>query len=182
MPDETIKEAYRPDWSGVDDSLFGDAADFTPATLVENKTPTDRAEQDGQNPADTGADHADVKAAQGQEGSAGTGEQVPSKEPDGPDELKVVISIKGDKAIIGVRQSSSDSHIESIEAQDLPGLAQVIPALVERARARWEESPKHPAYERPAPPAKRRRGRQQGAAQAETADGEAVHQQTPRLF
>ena len=53
-----------------------------------------------------------------------------------------------------------------------------------RARARWEEAPKHPAYERPAPPARRRNRRQQGTAQDAAAEGAADQQQpeTLRLF
>ena len=38
--------------------------------------------------------------------------------------------------------------------------------MVERARARWEDEPKHPAHVRPAPPARRRTRSQQGSAQA----------------
>ena len=36
--------------------------------------------------------------------------------------------------------------------------------MIERARARWEDEPKYPAHERPAPPARRRTGRGQGSA------------------
>ena len=50
--------------------------------------------------------------------------------------------------------------------------------------ARWEDEPKYPAHERPAPPARRRPWREQVAAQASTAEGEAAsaQQQTLRLF
>ena len=59
-----------------------------------------------------------------------------------------------------------------------------VPAVIERARARWEETPKHPAYERPAPPARRRGRRQQGTAQDATAETQEAEtqQQTLRLF
>ena len=42
--------------------------------------------------------------------------------------------------------------------------------MIERARARWEESPKHPAYQRPAPPPRRRNRRGQETAQAANAE------------
>ena len=90
------------------------------------------------------------------------------------------MSIRGGRAVIGVQQPSSDPHIETFEDTDLGKLAQEVPAVTERARARWEEAPKHPAYERPAPPARPRRNRrQQGAAQDATAE---TQQQTLRLF
>ena len=97
----------------------------------------------------------------------------------------MVVSIKGGRAVIGVQQPASDPHIETFEDHDLPALAQEVPAVIERARARWEESPKHPAYERPAPPAKRRNNRrQQGAAQERNGGdpGAETQQQTLRLF
>ena len=100
-----------------------------------------------------------------------------------PEDLKVVVSIKGGRATIGVQQPSSDPHIESFDDGDLAGLTQEAPAVIERARAEWEDEPKHPAHEKPAPPARRRTGRGQGSAQAEAAEGEAEQQQqTLRLF
>ena len=101
------------------------------------------------------------------------------------EDLKVVVSIKGGRAVIGVQQPSSDPHIETFEDHDLPALAQEVPAVTERAKAKWEEAPKHPAYERPAPPAKRRNNRrQQGATQDATAETKETEtqQQTLRLF
>ena len=81
-------------------------------------------------------------------------------------------------------QPSSDPHIETFDDRDLSELAQELAAVTGRARARWEEAPKHPAYERPAPPARRRNRRQQGAAQDAAAEGAADQQQpeTLRLF
>ena len=83
-----------------------------------------------------------------------------------------------------MQRTSSDPHIESFDGQDLTGLAQEALAVVERARARWEDEPKHPAHVRPAPPARRRTRSQQGSAQASTAEEGATEaqQQTLRLF
>ena len=120
-----------------------------------------------------------VRPNRTRQGYDDAGEQAAS-----PEELKVVVSIKGGRATIGVQRPSSDPHIESFDDHDLSGLAQEVPAVIERARARWEEAPKHPAYERPAPPARRRNRRGQGPTQASTAEGEAAEaqQQTLRLF
>ena len=84
------------------------------------------------------------------------GPTTPGNEADAPEDLKVVVSIKGGRATIGVQKPSSDPHIESFDDHDLTGLAQEALAVVERAKARWEDEPKHPAHVRPAPPARRR--------------------------
>ena len=94
------------------------------------------------------------------------------------------MSIKGGRATIGVQQPASDPHIESFDDGDLAGLTQEAPAVVERARAKWEDEPKYPAHERPAPPARRQTRRGHGSAQAGGAEGGADQQQpeTLRLF
>ena len=160
MPDEIGTESTRSDAPRADDSLFGDAAekaDDAPEAVVE--------EQDAQGAADAG-DKTEAEA-----------EAAPAAE------LKVVVSIMGRRAVIGVQQPSADPHIETFKGHDLSALAQEVTAVTGRARTRWEEALKHPAYERPAPPAKRRGRRQQGAAQNATVTQEAETQQQPlRLF
>ena len=54
--------------------------------------------------------------------------------------------------------------------------------MTERARAKWEDAAKHPAYERPAPPSRRRHRREQGATQEATTEAETEQQQTLSLF
>lgn len=107
---------------------------------------------------------------------------VAKNEAAAPEDLKVVVSIRGGRATIGVQRPSSDPHIESFDDPDLCGLAQEVLAVTERAKAGWEEAPKHPVYERPAPPARRRNRRGQGSKQASTAEAENPQQQTLRLF
>ena len=165
MPDDNGTETTRPDIPSADDSLFGDAADGTEAAVADEQ---DTGEEGAQNP--NGADDAEAQAVGDEAGAS--------------EDLKVVVSIKDGRATIGVQQPSSDPHIESFDDPDVSGLTQQVSAVVERARAKWEEAPKHPAHERPAPPARRRNRREQGAAQAGTAEGEAEQQQpeTLRLF
>ena len=161
MPDEVGTEATRSDAPSADDSLFGEAADDTEAAVADEQD----ANEDPQ-----GADDAEEQAVGDETGSS--------------EDLKVVVSLKGGTATIGVQQPSSDPHIESFDDLDASGLAREVPAVIERARAKWEDEPKHPAHERPAPPARRRNRREQGAAQAGNAEGEAEQQQpeTLRLF
>ena len=160
MPDETGTEATRSDAPSADESLFGDTSDDAAQAVAEEQDASEETEQDPQ-----GSDDAGEQAGQ-------------------PEDLKVVLSIKGGRATIGVQQTSSDPHIESFDDQDLSGLTQEVLPAIERARAKWDDTPKYPAHVRPAPPARRRARRGQGSAQASTAGGGADQQQpeTLRLF
>ena len=157
MLDETGTESTRSDALSADEVLFGDAADEESAAVAEEQDANEESAQDPQD-ADDAEDQADTS-----------------------EDLKVVMSIKGGRATIGVQQPSSDPHIESLEDYDLSGLAQETLAVVERARAKWEEAPKHPAHEKPAPPARRRPRREQGSPQASTDEGGADQQQPEAL-
>ncbi len=153
MPDDTGKESTRSNAPVADES--------------EVKAPAAGDEE-----------QCKGETTQDPPGPANAGEQAAPLE-----EMKVVVSIKGGKATIGVQQPSSDPHIETFEVHDLSGLAGEVPAVTERAKARWEDTPRHPVYERPAPPARRRNRRQQRTAQEATADAETEQQQqTLRLF
>ena len=159
MLDETGTESTRSDALSADEVLFGDAGDDAAAAVAEEQDAYEETAQDPQD-ADDAEDQADTS-----------------------EDLKVVVSIKGGRATIGVQQPSSDPHIESLEDYDLSGLAQETLAVVERARAKWEEAPKHPAHEKPAPPARRRPRREQGSPQASTDEGGADQQpEALRLF
>lgn len=179
MPDEVGTEATRSDAPCADDSPFGDAADETPAAADGEQ---DYRAETGEEPESSG---------DAEEGDAGEEPSQDVQTPDdagddtaAPEDLKVVVSIKGGRASIGVQQPSSDPHIETFGDPDLAGLAQEVPAVVERAKAGWQESPKHPAYERPAAPARSRNRRQQGTAQNAAAETETeqAQQQTLKLF
>ena len=160
MADETGTVTTRSDAPSADESLFGDAAEGTPVAAAD--------EQD-----------AKEETAEAPEGSEDAGEQASP-----PQDLKVVLSIKEGRATIGVQRPASDPHIESFDDRDLSGLTREASAVVERARARWDDAPKYPAYARPAPPARRRNRSGQGTAQGGAAEGGADQQQPepPRLF
>ena len=128
----------------------------------------------------------DTEAVVADEQDAAQDPQGPEEQAGQPEDLKVVVSIKGGRATIGVQQPSSDPHIETFDDQDLSGLTQEVLAVIERARAKWEDEPKYPAHARPAPPARRQPRRSQGATQAGAAEGGAEQEQqqpeTLRLF
>ena len=182
MPDEVGTEATRSDAPGGDDALFGEAADDKTAAAADEQDSDAENAQEQEASGDTEEQAADGKAEQDSQGSEDGGDEAAST-----DDLKVVVSIKGGRTTIGVQQPSADPHIETFDADDLTGLAQELVSVIERARSKWEGSPKHPDYERPAPPARRRNRRQQGSAQgAATTDAETraaeAQQQTLRLF
>jgi hypothetical protein len=113
------------------------------------------------------------------------GDETAPPEPEASEELKVALSIRGGRAVIGVQRPSADPHIEAFDDAGLFGLADQFPAVVARARAIWEEEPMHPAYERPTPPPRQRNRRQQAAnppADTEVAEPEQPQAETLRLF
>ena len=137
------------------------------------RAPTRKPRRTGRTPATR---RRRTEAAEDDKGADEAGEETSS-----PDDLKVVVSIKGGRAVIGVQRPSADPHIETFDDLDETGLTQEVPAVIDRARARWEDNPRHPAYARPVPVSSRSR-RGQGAAQATTADGEEAQQATFGLF
>lgn len=157
MPDETGIETTRSDAPSAHDSPFADAAEDAAAAVAGEEDSKEETEQDPQ-----GSDDGD-------------GEAVPLEE------LKVVVSIKEGRATIGVQQPKSDPYIESFTDHDLSRLAQKVPAVTERARARWEDEPNYPVHVRLAPPARRQTGRRQGSTQDSTANGGADQQQPEAL-
>ena len=168
MPDEIGTEATRPDPPDTGDGPGGDAPDDTTAAAPAAEGANEETPQDGQD--------AGNEAAQDGRDSDDSGDKTPQSE-----DLKVVVSIKGGRAIIGVQRPAADPHIETFDdGHDLAVLAREVPAVTERARARWEETPRHPAYARPVPVRSRSR-RGQGAAQATTPEGEEAQQATLRL-
>ncbi len=160
MADETGRETARSDDPSAGESLFGDAVDDAAAAVSEEEESKGGNARDPQGPAD-----AEEQAGQ-------------------PEDLKVVVSINGGRATIGVQRTSSDPYIESFDDRDLSGLAREASSVVERARVKWEDAPRYPVYERPAPPARRRNRREHGSAQAVATEGETSQQQPepPRLF
>ena len=175
MPDDNGMETIRSDAPSADESLFSDAAGDTEAAAAQ--------EEDSNNAVHTEQD-ADRETEQAAQAPDDVEKKAIGDDTEKSEDLKVVVSIKGGRATIGVQQPSSDPHIETFEDLEISGLTQEIPAVIERATARWQDEPKHPAHVRPAPPARRRNRRGRGAAQEATNPaGEAqAQQQALRLF
>ena len=161
MSDATGTETSPSDAQNAYESLFGDPADNDAAAVVADERDANKeTEQDSEGPDDAGDEDGQ------------------------PDDLKVVVSIKGGRATIGVQRPSSDPHIESFDDQNPSELAHKVLEVLERARAKWEGEPRYPAHAKPAPPARRQSRRDQGPRQASTFEREAgEHQpQTLSLF
>ena len=192
MPNENDTEASRKDALNAYESLFGDAessADDTVAKEQDAKSEPDRKEPQG---SEVAGEQAGVDQGRADESDQDPREsdiaekqadkdQADGKDTGPPEELKIVLAIKDGRATIGVQRPSSDPYIEPADAPDLSRLTQEVLAVVERARAKWEDEPKYPTHERPARPARRRTQREQGSAQDSTDEGEAARQQPETL-
>ena len=75
-----------------------------------------------------------------EDGARGAGAQAAA-----PAERKVVVSIREGRSTIGVQRTGSNQHVEGFDGRDLPGSAQEIPTVIERAHAPWEDQAKYPA-------------------------------------
>ena len=200
MTDDTGTETHPSDVVNVEEFLFGgvteETADDARAEVAGEDADTETAAEPdagGEFPAgdaDATDGAGDLEAAEGPDADAGadagepdvaddaddSGGQPAPAETESTDELKVVLSIRGGRATIGVQRPSADPHIESFDDADLFGLADEFPEVVARARARWDEGPRYPAYVKPTPPPRQRNRRQQAA----TAEGEAEEEQQPQ--
>ncbi len=182
MTDETGTQ----DAVSAEEFLFGTAADDSPDDALEELPAGGATDEAGDTEADAEPeDDTDTDAEE--PGTADDAEEQPTPaDTETTDELKVVLSIRGGRAVIGVQRPSADPHIESFDDPDLFELADQFPAVVARARAIWEEEPRHPAYVKPTHPPRQRNRRQQATAQGVTDESEtAAEQQQPetlRLF
>ena len=106
MPDEVGTEATRSDVPSADESLFGDPADDRAAPVVQEEDSNDAVPDEPEGGGET---------AQDEQGSGEADEQAAGEETEALEDLKVVVSIKGGRATIGVQQPSSDPHIETFD-------------------------------------------------------------------
>ena len=177
MIDANETEEHAPDVVSAEEFLFGgvteETADDAPAAVAGEVLAGDATDDAG-----------DVETAEEPDDADDAGEQPAPAETESSQELKVVLSIKGGRAIIGVQQPSADPHIEAFDGLDLDGLAREVSGVAGRAKAKWEEEPRHPAHVKPAPPARRQRRREQAPVETAAEEGEAEQQQpeTLRLF
>ncbi len=187
MTDEKGTENHSPDVVSAEEFLFGTASDDAHAE-VAGELPAGDATDDADDTEIAGEPDADTEtetAVEEPDVADDAGERTAPADTEASEELKVVLSIRGGRAVIGVQRPSADPHIESFDDPDLFGLADEFPAVVARARAKWEEEPMHPTFERPAPSPRQRNRRQQAAtppAGTETAEPEQPQAETLRLF
>ena len=65
-------------------------------------------------------------------------------------ELKVVIILKANRAMLGVQSPDCDPVYKTMEG-DLAGVLQVVPTLVAEAQLRWAAAPRYPKADLPKP-------------------------------
>ena len=67
------------------------------------------------------------------------------------DELKVVIILKSNRAMVGIQSPNCDPVFSTFEG-DLDAALSQVPALVESANAQWNAHPRYPKANLPEPP------------------------------
>ena len=93
-----------------------------------------------------------IEIAEEQGGSREELEAAETSEPRQPsDELKVVLTVKGTRAIVGIQSPDCDPIFTTVEG-DLAAVLSQVPALVEAANAKWDANPRYPKAELPEPP------------------------------
>ena len=78
-------------------------------------------------------------------------EEKPSEPRQPSDEIKVVIILKANRAMVGVQSPDCDPIFTPIEG-DLAAVLPQVPALVESANAKWDANPRNPKADLPEPP------------------------------
>jgi len=96
------------------------------------------------------------------------------------DELKVVISLKGDKASVGVQAPECDPAFFTVDG-DLKAAIKAVPKLVEEAKTRWAQSKLNPKCETP-PPAPPPVSTASGASTSRSAKPAAQASPQPHMF
>lgn len=59
------------------------------------------------------------------------------------DELKIVITTKENRALVGIQSPDSDPQIHTLEG-DLQQALEAVPGFVEEAKQKWAENPRYP--------------------------------------
>lgn len=67
------------------------------------------------------------------------------------DELKIVITMKGDRSIVGIQSPDCDPIFTPLEG-GLAAVKERLDDLVASANAKWDANPKNPQTVRPEPP------------------------------
>ena len=70
--------------------------------------------------------------------------------PEKASELKVVIILKGNKAMLGVQSPDCDPVYKTMEG-DLAAVLEVVPVLVAEAKLQWAAAPRYPKADLPKP-------------------------------
>jgi hypothetical protein len=79
--------------------------------------------------------------------------EAEEKEPKKPsNELKIVITLKDDRAIVGLQSPDCDPIFTTVEG-GLPAVTKQLPKLIKDAKAKWATAPQNPEAKLPEPPA-----------------------------
>ncbi len=95
-------------------------------------------------------------------------------------DLKIVISLRDGIATVGAQRSASDAHIASFARRDLASVIEDVLAVVERAKAKWDNQLLNPTFSQPKEPG---RANANAAADSPPADPDGAPEKSqPTLF
>jgi len=104
------------------------------------------------------SDEEEVPGSEEEGTEEGTEQEVPvatetadvSKPEKTASELKVVIILKANRAMLGVQSPDCDPVYKTMEG-DLAAVLQVVPTLVAEAKQKWTAAPRYPKADLPKP-------------------------------
>ena len=98
----------------------------------------------------TSPEEEEEVTASAEEAPAAVATDVPKSAEKPASELKVVIILKANKAMLGVQSPDCDPVYKTMEG-DLAAVLLVVPALVADAKLQWAAAPRYPKADLPKP-------------------------------
>ena len=151
-----------------------------PETESFQEKPEDRQ---GETPDGTEEPAAETGELPTDEDPSGEEEKCAEGEDGEPVETKLVVHIQGGRAAAAVWRTGADPHMETLPGcRELEDALSALPGLIERANARWAESPMWPKHRPPRKARTRKTGNDQPAQPAAEPQQENQQPSMPRLF
>jgi len=98
----------------------------------------------------TSPEEEEEVTASAEEAPAAVATDVPKSAEKPASELKVVIILKANKAMLGVQSPDCDPVYKTMEG-DLAAILQVVPILLAEAQLQWTAAPRYPKADLPKP-------------------------------
>ena len=105
---------------------------------------SDEQTTDTQDPGMNDEEAGNVPTSGGDEEAGAETRTEPLHQP----EIKIVISMRGQHATLGIQKPGTDPHLEILQG-DLEHILREIPDIIQRVSSRWNVNPRYPEYKKP---------------------------------